>query len=647
MSVTEVVDDRDVFAFLVPEEENAIAAFALKQNKSRFVKYDSSDVAVENIIDSREPTPPPQSSSKEKDKKTDLIVLRFNDELTDPSEGIQLGTHSQSDVFLGLRGTRGVSAHQCTIAVDDNLWVWLHDYESTYGTGVGYDGVLGDEVRCQDSWILAYAPGVKAPWEEIIVNVSGLQFQVIFPNHAAASPAYVANLRAFRNRCKDAMMAFNLTLNKGSRVSTMVPSQPRMPRKPNRPPLYIGNSLIGKGSFGEVRRVIKVCDGLLYAMKRFFPPKAVQETDGAKKRNEMMTTADARGKKRKRDDSTWRDWLDGVKNEYDLMKDNPHPNVMRVLDFQEGPNDPFVVMPYYRRGSLEDYGPVSKDHCVVILLQLLRGLGHLHQRGVVHRDLKLANLLVGEPFQIVIADFGLSKFDEGGQFTTFCGTLETADVWSAAVIMVELYLNGLPSLPNTKPYRKTGSAWHKWNEEWCKLLLRKVDEEGEKDDQLINLLRHMLEPDPQKRLSADECLEKGCQNGLFRTLRAGEYVPAAKSAFLLDQGQGGDGKPTPTQQRHPASGKSPRPTPLPVTVSSSENGNASTVKPPRRRQRTMGGDGDGRGQSMPSWSLTVGPGHSDSDGEFGLANDEPGEHAMPSRRRQRIKITQWFIQKFK
>ena len=104
----------------------------------------------------------------------------------------------------------------------------------------------------------------------------------------------------------------------------------------------------------------------------------------------------------------------------DTFLDPTQPNVVPVLDYQDLPDGPIIVMPYYEKGSLEEFSYVSEEQCVKVLLDLLSCLRYLHGRGVVHRDVKLANLLVDDAFNIVIADFGLSK--QSPMLTTFCGT---------------------------------------------------------------------------------------------------------------------------------------------------------------------------------------------------------------------------------
>jgi serine/threonine protein kinase len=102
---------------------------------------------------------------------------------------------------------------------------------------------------------------------------------------------------------------------------------------------------------------------------------------------------------------------------------------------------------------LEIYNQVTiGENLITILVQTLEGLNHLHLRGIVHRDLKLANLLIvsENPFRIKIADFGLAS--DKLYFQTFCGTqlyvapkvylaeryTPAMDIWSLAVILLLL-----------------------------------------------------------------------------------------------------------------------------------------------------------------------------------------------------------------
>lgn len=85
--------------------------------------------------------------------------------------------------------------------MDEALHIWLHDYESTHGTAVGQNGQNQTEARRKETWILAYAPGAPNEIEERTIHCSSLAIRIEFPNHAAAPPRYVENLRAFVKKC--------------------------------------------------------------------------------------------------------------------------------------------------------------------------------------------------------------------------------------------------------------------------------------------------------------------------------------------------------------------------------------------------------------------------------------------------------------
>ena len=187
---------------------------------------------------------------------------------------------------------------------------------------------------------------------------------------------------------------------------------------------------------------------------------------------------------------------------------------------------------------MKDQGPWQIDQIVRILTQALRGLASLHAgpNPVVHRDIKPQNILVAdhdrgaEPNEygpwIKLADFGLAI--QGSKCEGKAGTwLYTApevfrrvrytskvDIWSLGVVILQLLLEG--NVP-------VASGDHMQGVEWCKDIfnftktntdasLRKDRQElSENEYSLRSFLwvfirNFMLQGDPNKRLSAQECL---------------------------------------------------------------------------------------------------------------------------------------------
>lgn len=173
---------------------------------------------------------------------------------------------------------------------------------------MGYNHQGENEIRTKDRWILTYKPGVRPPWNDVRVYISGLAFKIDFPNHIAAHHQYVENLRAFVKRCNAALPPLD-GLGLDSNLTTAAPSQPRTPGPR---PIYYTERLLGRGQFGEVHKVIKMRDGEAYAAKRFFAP--------------------ANRKKRSHDGtSEYENWLGMVRNEISIMRDNRHVSVASWL----------------------------------------------------------------------------------------------------------------------------------------------------------------------------------------------------------------------------------------------------------------------------------------------------------------------------
>ena len=90
-----------------------------------------------------------------------------------------------------------------------------------------------------------------------------------------------------------------------------------------------------------------------------------------------------------------------------------HPNVVRVYDIVEEDDRPCIVMELVPFRSLREVvaedGPVSPEQAAEIGLSVLSALQVVHEAGVVHRDVKPANILLGPEGRVVLADFGIAK----------------------------------------------------------------------------------------------------------------------------------------------------------------------------------------------------------------------------------------------
>lgn len=183
----------------------------------------------------------------------------------------------------------------------------LHE-DSTFGTAVGYNHEAKDMTRRNNVWLLAFEPGHSIKWPDVRIYVPDadrLAFCVEFPNHRAPQDEYLANLRKFCEESRIALPAL-VTVGLDSNPPTTMPSQTRTPYQW---PIYLDNGLLGRGEFGEVRRVIHACNGEFYALKKFYSPSRSKTSH----------------KKRELDEGNW---LDRIRNEDFIMKENPHVSVI-------------------------------------------------------------------------------------------------------------------------------------------------------------------------------------------------------------------------------------------------------------------------------------------------------------------------------
>jgi beta-lactam-binding protein with PASTA domain/tRNA A-37 threonylcarbamoyl transferase component Bud32 len=148
-----------------------------------------------------------------------------------------------------------------------------------------------------------------------------------------------------------------------------------------------------------------------------------------------------------------------------------HPHVMRVFDWGEADDGPFLVLEHLGGGSLRDLldrgTRLTVEQAVSVGLQAARALEYAHRRGLVHRDVKPANLLFDDEGRVAIADFGLARALAEAAWTEPAGAvLGTAryaspeqaqgfsvdgksDVYALALVLVEAVIGHVPFAADT------------------------------------------------------------------------------------------------------------------------------------------------------------------------------------------------------
>jgi serine/threonine-protein kinase len=148
-----------------------------------------------------------------------------------------------------------------------------------------------------------------------------------------------------------------------------------------------------------------------------------------------------------------------------------HPNVMRVFDWGEDDEGPFLVMEFLGGGSLRDMldsgRRLSVAQAVLVGLEAARALDYAHRRGLVHRDIKPANICFDEEGRAAIADFGLARALAEAAWTEPDGVLlgtaryaapeaaqgkpvdGKADVYALALVLLEAVTGEAPPVSDT------------------------------------------------------------------------------------------------------------------------------------------------------------------------------------------------------
>lgn len=190
------------------------------------------------------------------------------------------------------------------------------------------------------------------------------------------------------------------------------------------------NALLGQGQFGKVKAAVHTETGQRVAVKEI-------------KKANIKTKKD----------------VDTVKKEVLINRKlgEGHPNILRMLDMLEDSEKLYLVLELAHGGDLFDkiidHGGFSEETARIFFRQIISGLEYAHGQGIVHRDMKPENLLLGDQDVLKISDFGLSNIilTPEQMLQTHCGSEKYAapevmqttapyvgppvDIWSCGVIL--------------------------------------------------------------------------------------------------------------------------------------------------------------------------------------------------------------------
>ena len=145
--------------------------------------------------------------------------------------------------------------------------------------------------------------------------------------------------------------------------------------------------------------------------------------------------------------------------EADLLGGLDDPHFVRLFDHGQEGTQPFLVMEFVEGSTLKalikDKGKLSSDQALYIARQIAEGLASIHERGVIHRDIKPQNIMVRPDGSVKVMDFGIAKSVDMGTLTgagLMIGTPhyispeqamgkkvdQRADIYSLGVVLYEM-----------------------------------------------------------------------------------------------------------------------------------------------------------------------------------------------------------------
>ena len=237
-----------------------------------------------------------------------------------------------------------------------------------------------------------------------------------------------------------------------------------------------------------------------------------------------------------------------IKNEIDILKKLSHPNIVKIYEFYISNSHYYIITEFCKEGELFSYikNKYSERQLAVLFYQVFSGLWYLHDNKILHRDIKLENIMISkkekdnesgeELFWVKIIDFGTAKiFEKNKKEKDVVGSSyyiapevlkqnynEKCDTWSVGVILYMMLVGRAPfdGKDDEEIISKINSG--EYNSKEPRLLKHSPE--------VRDLVSKLLQKDLSRRYSAKEALghpwfEKYGGRSLFSNFKREEIEP--------------------------------------------------------------------------------------------------------------------------
>ena len=249
---------------------------------------------------------------------------------------------------------------------------------------------------------------------------------------------------------------------------------------------YKFGRLIGRGAFGKVNLGLHVLTGRIVAIKSFNKTKLKNEES-----------------------------INKIYHEINLMKNLRHNSIVKILETLETENYILIIMENISGGDLLSFvkkrTKLNEKTARIIYKQLINSIKFIHSKGIIHRDIKLDNILIDLNNTIKLCDFGVGKnYKKNEKLIDQCGTPAyiapeilhnedgyygpPVDIWSSGVVLYAMLSGNVPFKANNIKDLHQLIIRGEYN------IIKDISNDAK------NLIKRILEVDPSKRINIEGIL---------------------------------------------------------------------------------------------------------------------------------------------